>query len=84
MDFGAPAPVDIREDALPIAAPSKRLFGLIPVQFKPPRRGKQILPRELLPPRQQQGMCLPELSMHRGKLGKLRGEVRSRMQLGVW
>ena len=29
-------------------------------------------------------MCLPELSVDRGELGKLRREIRSGMQLGVW
>jgi hypothetical protein len=49
MNSGPPAPGDVRKDALPKAALPKRRFGLL-VQFEPPRRREQILPREPLAP----------------------------------
>ena len=83
MHAGLSGAGDVREDTFPKAALAKRRFDLLLVQLEPPRRREQILLREPLAPGEQQGMRLPELSVDRGELGKLRREIRSRMHLGV-
>ena len=84
MYSGLPASGDVRENALAKSALPKCRVGLLLVQLEPPRHREQILMREVIAPGEQQGMRLPELSVDRGELRELRGEVRTRVQFGIW
>ena len=78
MNSGPRAPGDVVEDALPKAALPERRVGLL-VQLEPPRHREKILLREPRAPSEQKGMRLPEASMDRGELGKLRCEISAGM-----
>ena len=78
MNSGPRAPGDVVEDAPPKAALPERRVGLL-VQLEPPRHREEALLREPLAPSEQKGMRLPEASMDRGELGKLRCEISAGM-----
>ena len=83
MNSGQLAARHALEDVLSKAALAEGRLGLLDVQLEPPRDREQVLRRELLTARQQQGVRLPELPVGRGELGQLRSEIGSRMKLRV-
>ena len=80
MDSNAPAALDVSKDALSKRVLAKGRIGLRWVQLKSPCHGEQIVVGEPPARCQEQRMCVPELPMHAGQLGELRGQVRSRME----